>query len=93
MAKRNRYQEMEQLLTVALIADAVIFVLYLIVAGAAIGWLKIVLAVVALLMAAAGLAFLFLTRELLKQRSLWLSCGFFSVFLCTLVSLILAYPG
>ena len=93
MAKKNRYQEMEQLLTVALIADVVIFALYLIVAGAALGWLKILLAAVTMLMAVAGLAFLFLTQELLKQRSLWLSCGFFSVFICTLVSLILGYPG
>ena len=93
MAKKNRYQELEQLMTVALLADVVIFALYLIVAGAGILWLKTVLAVVALLMAAAGLGFLILSQELLKQRSLWLSCGFFSVFLCTVVSLILAFPG
>lgn len=93
MAKKNRYQEMEQLMTVALIADVIIFVLYLIVAGAGILWLKILLAVFALLIAAAALGFLFLTQELLKQRSLWLSCGFFSVLICTVVSLILAYPG
>ena len=93
MAKKNRYQELEQLLTVALIADVIIFVLYLVIAGAGILWLKILLAVVDLLLAVAGLGFLYLTKELTKQRSLWLSCGFFSVLVCTLVSLILAFPG
>ena len=93
MSKRNRYKDLERFMTICLIANAAIFVLYLIVAGAALGWLKILLAAVTLLMALAGLAFLFLTQELLKQRSLWLSFGFFSVFICTLVSLILGYPG
>ena len=90
--KRNRYQEMEQLLTVALIASAILFVLYLICAIASILWLKIVIAVIAMLFCLAGLALLYLTKELLRQRSLWLSTGFFSVFLCILVSLILNFP-
>ena len=93
MAKKNRYKDLEQLLTVALIADAIIFILYLIVAGSGILWLKILLAVIDLIIAACALALLYLTQELLKQRSLWLSCGFFSVLACTVASLILNYPG
>lgn len=93
MAKKNRYKDLEQLMTVALIADAIIFILYLIVAGSGILWLKILLAVIDLIIAAGALALLYLTQELLKQRSLWLSCGFFSVLACTVASLILNYPG
>ena len=92
MAKRNRYREMEKRMTAALIADAVIFVLYLIFAGVGILWLKIVLAVLEILVALGCLALLYLSRELLRPRSLWLSTGFFSLSLCTLVSLILAFP-
>ena len=92
MAKQNRYREMEKLMTTALIADAVIFVLYLIFAGVGIAWLKIVLAILEILLALGSLSLLYLSRELLKPRSLWLTTGFFSLFLCTLVSLILAFP-
>lgn len=93
MANHNRYKEMEQLLTVGLIADTIIFILYLIVSNAGIIWLKMVLTLVCIALAAGGLALLYMTQELLKRRSLWLSCGFFSVLACILVSLILAYPG
>lgn len=89
---RNRYKEMENLLTKALIADGALFVLYLIFAIAGVIWLKVVLAIFAMLIAVAGLALLYLSKELLKQRSLWLSTGFFAVFITLLASLILAFP-
>lgn len=92
MAKRNRYKEMEKKMTGALIGDAALFLVYLIAAGAAILWLKIVAAIIVILLSIAGLVFLYLTQELLKQRSLWLSSGFFSIFMCVLASLILAFP-
>ncbi|MBQ7330356.1 MAG: hypothetical protein IJW94_00960 [Oscillospiraceae bacterium] len=92
MAKRNRYKEMEKRMTAALIGDAALFLIYLIAAGAAVLWLKIVTAIFALLLSIAALAFLYLSKELLKQRSLWLSSGFFSIFMCVLASLILSFP-
>ena len=92
MAKRNRYKEMEKLMTTVLIADAIIFLLYLIVAGAGIVWLKVLTAILCFVFSLAGLGFLYLTKELLRQRSLWLSTGFFAVFMCVLVSLIVAFP-
>ena len=91
--KRNRYKEMEKMMTTGLIADAVIFLLYLIFAAAGVIWLKVILAIFTILIALAGLALLYLSQELLRQRSLWLSTGFFAIFLCILVSLILAFPG
>ena len=93
MAKRNRYKEMEQLMTTLLIADAVIFVLYLIVAGAGIVWLKIITALLEFLISFGSLAFLYLSQELMKQRSLWLTCGFFGLLIRLIASLILAFPG
>ena len=36
MAKRNRYREMESLMTKVIIVDALVFVLYLVCAG--MGW-------------------------------------------------------
>lgn len=93
MAKRNRYKEMERLMTGLLIASAVIFILYLVVSGAGIVWLKVLTTALEILICGGCLAFLYMSKELLKQRSLWLTSGFFSILLCLTVSLILSFPG
>ena len=92
MAKRNRYRKFEQMMTLALLANAVLFVFYLICAVANILWLQIILAILTVLLPLGGLVFLVLSQELLRSRSLWLSCGFFAILMCTLASLILAFP-
>ena len=90
---KNNYQFMEFIYTVALIAAAVLFVIYLIAAGCGIIWLKALTAVVAILVSGGALVLLYLSGELLKQRSLWLSAGFAAVILCLVVSLLLNYPS
>ena len=91
--KQNRYKELELYLTCVLIANALLFVLYLIVAGAGITWLKIVTAFLSLALAALITYYLNITKELTKQRSFWVTVGAVSIFICTLVSLILNYPA
>ena len=71
--KPNRYKEMEQLMTMALIADAALFLLYLIFAAVGVIWLKVILAIFTIVIALGGLALLYLSQELLRKRSLWLS--------------------
>ena len=93
MANRSRYQDLEQMLTIFLIASAADFVLFLIFAGIGIIWLKVITAIFAILLPVLCLALLYLTKELLKQRSLWLTTGFFGIFLCTVVSLIANFPS
>ena len=94
MAQRNnRYKEMEQYMTYALIADAVLFVLYLICAGSGIIWLKVILAILAITLSGLCLACLYLSRELLRQRSLWMTVCAGAVAICILVSLILNFPS
>ena len=92
MGNRNRYKEFERTMTTALLGGVFLFLAYLIAAGAGIVWLKVIFAVLALLLSALGLAVLYRSKELLRSRSLWLSCGFFAVFMCTTASLILNYP-
>ena len=59
MANRpNRYKEMERYLTYALCLDAVLFVLYLIVAGIGIIWLKVILTLLCLALSGFMLWFL-----------------------------------
>ena len=92
MAKRNRYKEMEKLMTAVLITDGVLFLMYLITAGAGVIWMKWLCGILNILISSAGLVFLYKTKELLKQRSLWLSSGFFAIAVTVLASLILAFP-
>lgn len=93
MASQNRFKEMEQYLSIFLIASTIDFILYLIFAGIGIIWLKVITAIFAILLPVLCLALLYLTKELLKQRSLWLTTGFFGIFLCTVVSLIANFPS
>jgi len=92
-SESQRFKENERILAIGLIADAALFLLYLLMAGLGVVWLKWVLAVVAILLAGAGLAVLYLTGELRRQRSLYLSAGFAAVVVCIFISLILNYPS
>lgn len=94
MANRPmRYRELERYLSYALIADVILFVLYLVCAGTGVIWLKVVLAVMAFLISGAVLALLYLRNELLRRRSLWISAGALAILICLLFSLLLNYPS
>lgn len=94
MAQRgNRYKEMERYMTLALIADAVLFVLYLICAGIGIIWLKVILAILSIALSGLCLAYLYLSKELLRQRSFWMSVCAAAVLVCVVFSLILNFPS
>ena len=90
--KNNRYHIMEQYISLALIGDAVLFIAYLIVAAFGIVWAKVLLAVLALLLSAAIIGYLYLTKELLRPRSLWMTTAAAAVLVCTVFSLILNFP-
>ena len=92
MSDHHRYKEFEQTMLKALLICLALFIAALFAGGAGIGWLKVVLAVLTMGGSVLGLAVLYRSKDLLRQRSLWLSCGYFSVAVCTLVSLILNYP-
>ena len=89
----NRYKELERNLTYAIVTDAVIFVLYLIFAGAGIVWLKVITSILAILLSGLCLYTLYISKELLRQRSLWITAAATAIILCTIVSLLLNYPG
>ena len=93
MSNHDRYKEVEQLMTVSLLGDLAVFILYLIAAAASIHWLKWIMAILCLATSLLGLGMLYINRELTKPRSLWMGCGYFGILCCLLASLILAYPG
>ena len=93
MAKRNRYREMESLMTKVLVGDALVFVLYLLFAGLGLTVVKVAAAIIAILGSLLGLGWLVITGEFSRRRSLWMVTGFIAIVLCVLVSLLLGYPG
>ena len=93
MAKRNRYRELESLMTKVILADAFVFVLYLIFAANDLGALKVVSSIIAIAVSLLSLAWLYLTGEFKRRRSLWMVTGFAGITLCVLVSLLLGFPG
>ena len=90
---RNRYKDMEQKVTFALAIDLLLFIVYLIAAGNAVIWLKVITTLFAFVISLGVLAFLYLSRELLRRRSLWMTAMAASIFVCILFSLILNFPA
>ena len=93
MAKRNRYREMESLMTKVIVGDALVFVLYLLFAGLGLTVVKVATAIIAILGSLLGLGWLVITGEFSRRRRLWMVTGFIAIVLCVLVSLLLGYPG
>ena len=93
MAKRNRYREMESLMTKVIVGDALVFVLYLLFAGLGLTVVKVAAAIIAILGSLLGLGWLVITGEFSRRRSLWMVTGFIAIVLCVLVSLLLGSPG
>ncbi len=94
MDKQNgRYKDLEMFLTVLLLLELGFFILYLVVAGSGIIAIKVICAIIIFLVSAFCLWILYTSKELLRQRSLWLTCGFGSLLICTLVSLLAGFPA
>ena len=93
MAKRMRYKELDKLLTRVLIAEAAVFVLYMLFAGLGIVALKVITSIIIIVASGLSLAYLYMCGEIKKRRSRWLVLGFACLVIVLLVSLILKYPS
>lgn len=93
MARNNRYKEMERYMTYAILFSAVMFILFLIASGAGIIWLKVVASILSIAASVLCLAYLCMTKELLRTRSLWMTAAAVAIIACTLFSLMLGYPS
>lgn len=91
--RRSKFRELERGLTMVIFADLVLFVLTLASGGAGIGWLKIIVGILTMLISGLGCTFLVLINEHKRRRSWWMLSAFGSMLLCTLVSLITGYPA
>lgn len=91
--KISRYKKMEKMITVALCVDTVVFIAYLIFAGSGQIALKIITMLICFAISGGVLYFLYMTRELLRKRSLWMTLAAACILLCIFVSLILNFPA
>ena len=89
---RNRYREMENMMTKVILVDILVFILYLICAN--MGWivLKVITAIIAIFGSLLCVGWLYLTGEFTRRRSLWMVTAFICIVICVLVSLLLGYP-
>jgi len=89
---RNRYREMENLMTKIILADVLVFILYLLCAG--LGWtvLKVITAIIAIIGSGLCTGWLYITGEFGRRRSLWMVTTFICIIICVVVSLLLNYP-
>lgn len=90
---RSRYKKMEAVITAILCLDVLLFLAYLVFAGIGMVGLKITAAVICFLISGAVLCFLYMTRELLRKRSIWMSLAAGCLILCILISLISKFPA
>ena len=94
MAKRqNRYRLFERFLTVTLCADTIAFIFYMIFAGLGIVWLKVILTLICFALSGFILWLLYITRELLRKRSFWITVGAGAIAFCLFMSLLLNFPS
>ena len=89
----NRYDQMAQYMTYTLIGNALLFIAFLFASGYGIIWLKVILFILTFILSLLCLAFLYLTKELLRPRSLWMTTAAAAIALCVLFSLILNFPS
>ncbi len=93
MKKQDRYQQIEHFITFLLLAALVFFVVYLISSGCGIIWLKVISCIITILPCGLSLALLYLTRLLVRPRSLWMTTAAGAILVCLLFSLILNFPS
>ena len=93
MQKKSRYRQMEQTMTYILLSDLALFIVFLIASGFGIIWLKVVTAIITILVSGLCLWFLYMTQELLKPRSFWMTAGAAAILICVVLSLILNFPS
>ncbi len=94
MSKRNksRYREMETVMTRIILADIVIFVIYLVCAAKSWHLFRVISAIMTIFGSLLCVGWLYLTGEFFRRRSLWMVTIFLSIVICVAVSLVLGYP-
>ena len=90
--RKNRYFQMRKIMSCILLGDFAVFILYLIAAGLGIIWLKALTSIIAILTSLLCLGYLYMTQEIFKKRSFWMTVAAAAIIVCILYSLALNFP-
>lgn len=90
---KNRFKALEKAMTIVLLGITFIFILFLIVSGCGMIWLKVLLAIITAAACILCLAYLYITKLLTQPRSLWMTTAAASILVCLFFSLILNFPS
>ena len=90
--RKNRYLQMRKTMTYILLADLAVFIIYLVAAALGEIGLKTLTSIIAILTSALSLGYLYLTQEIFKKRSLWMTVAAGAILICVLYSLALNFP-
>ena len=90
---KNRFQALEKLMTLVLIAITAFFIFELIASANGIIWLKVILAILTAVACILCLVYLYMTRLLTQPRSLWMTTAAAAILVCLFFSLILNFPA
>lgn len=93
MAKRNRYREMESMMTKIILGDVLVFIFFLVCSK--MGWsvLKVITAIISIFGSLLCTGWLYLTGEFVRRRSLWMVTIFICIVICVAFSLLLGFPA
>ena len=91
--RKISYKQLSFFLSIAVIADAALFFIYMICAGTGVTWAKVFLAILCLVLSVGTLAVLYFKKELLRPRSLWMTLAAGAVLILLLFSLVLNFPS
>lgn len=92
MAKKNRYHQLETLMTEVIIGVSVLFVMFVLFSWFGIGVGKYITGILEMIVSLLSLGWLYITGEFKHRRSLWMITAFICFIICTLVSMLLGYP-
>jgi len=90
---KKRYQILELCMCALIAVSIIFFIIFLCAAGTGTTWLKILSAIICILICCCALAYLYLSKELFRPRSLWMGLAAAAIVLCILFSLILNFPS
>ncbi len=93
MAKRNRYREMERIMTRVILVDVLVFILFLVCSSKDWAVLKVITAIISIFGSLLCTGWLYLTGEFVRRRSLWMVTIFLCIVICVAFSLLLGFPA
>ncbi len=91
--KKTKFKEFERLITLALALATILFIGFLVASGMGNAWMTALYTILGIGICGYCLWLLYKKKELLRQRSFWMTVWAAAIIICTLASLLLNFPS